>query len=105
MSKKATNENREHIDESDDESKIDWSGLGDAWMIEYQKLLKKHGLPLEDEGGGRNIMNVEFSQQANLYLDEYKNALVEKYGRSEERANELKQQMDGEIRAKAFNAN
>ena len=38
MSKKATNENREHIDESDDESKIDWSGLGDAWMIEYQKL-------------------------------------------------------------------
>ena len=30
MSKKATNENREHIDESDDESKIDWSGLGDV---------------------------------------------------------------------------
>ena len=50
-------------------------------------------------------MNVEFSQQANLYLDEYKNALVEQYGRSEERANELKQQMEGEIRAKAFNAN
>ena len=41
---------KEPIDESDDESKIDWSGLGDAWMIEYQKLLKKHGLPIEDEG-------------------------------------------------------
>ena len=50
MSKKTTEENREPIDESDDESKIDWSGLGDAWMIEYQKLLKKHGLPIEDEG-------------------------------------------------------
>ena len=33
-----------------------------------------------------------------MYLDEYKNALVEQYGRSEERANELKQQMEGEIR-------
>ena len=49
-------------------------------------------------------MKVEFPQQANLYLDEYNNALVEQYGRSEERANELKQQMEGEIRAKAFNA-
>ena len=44
MSKKATNENREHIDESDDESKIDWSGLGDAVEKEYHELLKKHGL-------------------------------------------------------------
>ena len=52
MSRKATSEYRKHIDESDEESKIDWSGLGDAWMIEYQKLLKKHGLPLEDEGEG-----------------------------------------------------
>ena len=47
---KTVDENKEHINESDDESKIDWSGLGDAWMIEYQALLKKHGLPLENDG-------------------------------------------------------
>jgi len=48
MSKKTTNENREPIDESNDESKIDWSGLGDAVEEEYQALLKKHGLSPED---------------------------------------------------------
>ena len=50
MSKKATNENREHIDESDDESKIDWSGLGDVVTKRYYARLKKEGLPPEDEG-------------------------------------------------------
>ena len=35
---------KEPIDESDDESKIDWSGLGDAVEKEYHELLKKHGL-------------------------------------------------------------
>ena len=49
MSKKKSNESKDQIDESDDDSKIDWSGLGDAWMIEYQALLKKHVLPIEDE--------------------------------------------------------
>ena len=32
-----------------DESKIDWSGLGDAVEKEYHELLKKHGLPIEDD--------------------------------------------------------
>ena len=39
-----------------------------------------------------------------MYLDEYKNALVEQYDRSEERADELRQQMEDGIRAKASNA-
>ena len=45
MSKKKTiKKSNERIDESDDESKIDWSGLGDAVEKEYHELLKKHGL-------------------------------------------------------------
>ena len=35
MSKKKTNENKEHIDESDDESKIDWSNFGEVWAKLY----------------------------------------------------------------------
>ena len=52
MSKKLAEENREAIkvDESDDESQIDWSGLGDAVEREYQELLKKNGLISEDKG-------------------------------------------------------
>ena len=49
-------------------------------------------------------MNVEFSQQANLSIEGYRNALVEQYGRSEDRANELKQQMEDTIRTRASNA-
>jgi len=39
-----------------------------------------------------------------LYIEGYRNALVKKYGRTDERANELKQQMEDGIRAKASNA-
>ena len=49
MSKKATNENREHIDESDDESKIDWSGFGELVMRMYQDQMKE-GIPPEIKG-------------------------------------------------------
>ena len=52
MSKKIVNDNRESIDESDDESKIDWSGLGDVVTKRYYARLKKEGLPPEDEGEG-----------------------------------------------------
>ena len=43
---------KEPIDESDDESKIDWSGLGDVVTKRYYERLKKEGLPPEDEGEG-----------------------------------------------------
>lgn len=51
MSKKLAEENREamKVDESDDESKIDWSGFGDVVMKRYYARLKKEGLPPEDE--------------------------------------------------------
>lgn len=38
MSKKKSNDSKERIDEPDDESKIDWSGLGDAVEKEYYEL-------------------------------------------------------------------
>ncbi len=47
MSKKKTNEkDKEQVDES----KIDWSGLGDVVTKRYYARLKKEGLPPEDEG-------------------------------------------------------
>ena len=49
--KKRSKTSKEQIDESDDESKIDWSGLGDVVMKRYYARLKKEGLPLDDEGG------------------------------------------------------
>ena len=53
MSKKKTiKKSNERIDESDDESKIDWSGLGDVVTKRYYARLKKEGLPPEDEGEG-----------------------------------------------------
>ena len=45
MSKKATNENREHIDESDDESNIDWNGFGELVWKSYQERLKNGSPP------------------------------------------------------------
>ena len=48
--KKTIKKSNERIDESDDESKIDWSGLGDVVTKRYYARLKKEGLPPEDEG-------------------------------------------------------
>ena len=49
MSKKKSNESKERIDESDDESKIDWSGFGELVWKSFQEQLK-NGIPPELKG-------------------------------------------------------
>lgn len=51
MSKKMVKENKEaiEVDESDDESNIDWSGFGELVWNSYQEQLK-NGIPPELKG-------------------------------------------------------